>query len=245
LETPAGDCRKYVIVDVSEDIEPAPPGEGEMAILFIAEPDAISRGQCAELYWQVETPEPYEITLDEQLVEPVMGREVCPEETTTYHLIVHRPDGSIETARTVEVLDEIAGSTPTSGPGPGPTNTPAAPDTTPPAISSYTVNPLDFIYTYKTPGGAYCTETPTAFYFSATVTDAGGVASVVLDWTGSGVRNGPATLNPIGGNQYVHSLGLFLNPGLLSGFSITATDNASNTTTVYPTWSLDVEQCNY
>jgi hypothetical protein len=99
------------------------------------------------------------------------------------------------------------------------------------------VNPTDFIYSVP------CSETPTAYYFSVNVSDAGGVASVVLDWTGYGVRDGPVTMNFIGGNQYVYSLGAFQNDGAMDTFTITATDNASNSSTVSPSWYLIIELC--
>jgi hypothetical protein len=239
VETPQGDCRKYVIVDVSEDFELPPPEEAGIEIVFTAAPQEISRGQCAELYWEVQSPEPYEITLGDQLVEPVMGFEVCPEETTTYHLIVHRGEEPVERTQTIVVLGEgeVAGPTPTPGPGPAPTAPPPGPDTTPPSISGWSVNPTDFIYSVP------CSETPTAYYFSVNVSDAGGVASVVLDWTGYGVRDGPVTMNFIGGNQYVYSLGAFQNDGAMDTFTITATDNASNSSTVSPSWYLIIELC--
>ncbi|MGD2253418.1 MAG: hypothetical protein PVF70_10950 [Anaerolineales bacterium] len=237
VETPQGDCRKYVIVDVSEDFELPPPVETEIEILFAAAPQEISRGQCAELYWEVHSPEPYEITLGEYLVDPVMSVEVCPEETTTYHLIVHRGEEPVERTQTVVVLGEGGVAEPTPGePGPGPTAPPPAPDTTPPTISGESFSP-SFVYVY----GGTCT--PTDFYISVNVSDAGGVASVVLDWTGYGVRDGPVTMNFIGGNQYVYALGAFMQSGWLDGFSITATDNASNTSSVTPSWNLDIEAC--
>ncbi len=237
IETPEGECSKFIVVDVSEDFVPPPADSDEVAVFFIAEPEVIPRGTCAELYWEVGMPEPYEVTLEEELVEPAMGREVCPEETTTYHLVVHRPGEPVERSVTIEVLDEGEQPGPSGGPGPTTTTHPPAPDTTPPTISNPSVDPDDWIY--DVPGGC----TPNAFYISVEVTDAGGVASVILDWDGNGVRSGPATLNPIGGNLYVHSLGAFMQPGSLNGFSITATDNASNSSTVTPSWNLDIENC--
>ena len=74
------------------------------------------------------------------------------------------------------------------------------------------------------------------------VTDASGVANVRLNWKGSGVRNGPESMNYSGG-KYVKNLGLFVNTGSLSNFSITATDNAGNTSTLSRGWNLDIEEC--
>lgn len=238
VETPQGVCRKYVIVDVSEDVVLPPSVLDEIRIAFLAEPPQINRGECADLYWEIDMPEPYEVTLDDEFVEPVMAREVCPEATTTYLLTVHTQEGRLERTQTVEVLGEVAGPTPTTGPGATVTQ-PPAPDTTPPVITNWNVDPADYIFTHGT--GETCT--PAAFYFSVTVTDSGGVASVTLDWDGHGVRDGPAILNPIGGNLYVHSLGLFVNDGWLDNFSITATDYASNSSSVTPSWNLDVERC--
>lgn len=236
VETPQGECSKYVIVDVSEDVALPPPGSEEVFIVFIAEPEAVPRGACAELYWEVLMPEPFEISLDEEPVEPATGREVCPEETTSYHLVVHHPDGPIEEIRIIEVFDEGEGPGPTAGPGATATTQPATPDTTPPTISNYDVDPS---WVFDATG----TCTPTAFLISVDVSDSGGVASVVLDWTGVPVRDGPESMNFNGGNEYVYSLGAFMQPGQLGEFSITATDNASNSSTVYPTWNLDIEDC--
>jgi hypothetical protein len=140
-------------------------------------------------------------------------------------------------------------SKPASGPtntpaAPGPTNTPSAPaptsapapDTSPPTIKSASVSPNGFVYT----SDGSCT--PTAFNFSVKVTDSGGIANVVLNWSGSGVRSGPLNMNYSGG-KYVRTLGQFNNPGRLSGFKITATDKAGNTSSISPSWNLDVEQC--
>lgn len=230
IETPEGECSKFIVVDVSEDFVLPPTGSDDVFVFFIAEPEAIPRGACAELYWSVEMPEQYEVTLEEELVEPMMGREVCPEETTTYHLVVHRPGEPVERTVTIEVLGEG------EEPGPAATSQPPAPDTTPPTISNPSVD-----RNWVNVADTGCTDT--AFYFSVNVADASGVASVMLNWTGEEVRDGPATLNPIGGNLYVHSLGAFQQPGMLHSFSITATDNASNSSTVYPTWNLDIEDC--
>jgi hypothetical protein len=118
---------------------------------------------------------------------------------------------------------------------PADTPTPAA-DTTPPTIKNASVTPKDFVY--NTNGSC----SPTSFKFSVKVTDAGGVASVKLNWTGSGVRSGPVSMNK-SGSKYVKTLGQFVNTGILKGFSISATDNSGNTSSISPNWNLDVEQC--
>ncbi len=63
-----------------------------------------------------------------------------------------------------------------------------------------------------------------------------------LNWSGSGIRSGPENMNYSGG-KYVKDLGLFVNTGSLSNFTITATDNAGNSKTDSPSWNLDVEEC--
>ena len=46
------------------------------------------------------------------------------------------------------------------------------------------------------------------------------------------------------GSTYLKYLGLFNNAGLMTGFSITATDKAGNSSTLsLPGWNLEIEEC--
>jgi len=226
--------------DTSVTVEVLDGESDEEYIYFAANPPVINRGECSILVWEVRpfgdilpTIDGYEVGFDGEY-------EICLEETTNFLLV---SEFIPEYVLTVEVIDDDAGgnkpvevtSTPTAKPYIKPTDTPT-PDTTPPKISKASVSPNDFIY--NTNGSC----SPTTFKFSVKVTDASGISSVVLNWSGSGVRNGPEYMNFSGG-KYVNNLGLFVNTGSLSNFSITATDNAGNTKTKNLDWSLDVEEC--
>ena len=241
----------------------------ELEVRFEGEPRSIHRGECSYLHWEVFPPDSVETIFQGELVDPQGEVEVCPGESTLYELIAVRNESEVVSFVIIEVFDNdqivdddlitdtsgaavtvvasSVGPTPTKKPkndgssssNPIPTLTPVPPpaaDTTPPTIKNASVNPKDFVY--NTNGSC----SPTSFNFSVKVTDAGGVASVKLNWTGSGVRSGPVSMNKSGG-KYVKSLGQFVNTGKLKGFSITAKDKAGNTSTISPKWNLDVEQC--
>jgi hypothetical protein len=271
VETNEGTCSTWEFIDVGEEDftqEEIPP---ELNIVFDANPPEIHQDECSTLFWEVTPPEGGETLLDGQPVSPAGEQQVCPRETSFYELIAVRNDVGQSIFLAVNVLgegqpEEIAqeitltpaiGVTLTSPPpaqptathkpssgSSGPTSTPQAPpptnapaiDTSPPVIKSASVSPNSFVYTSNG------TCSPTAFKFSVKVTDSGGIARVVLNWTGSGVRSGPAAMN-LSGGKYFRNLGQFNNTGSLSGFTITATDKAGNKSTISPGWHLDVESC--
>ncbi len=234
--------------------------------IFEARPPVIDRGECSILFWEI-FPQAGKLPKLDGMEVPFQGEiEVCPQLTTPYVLasdfmpelfaiveVIGEGDDSSDPPATLDpnitptitlTPDPASTTTPTQEPGSvtptntpvsGPTNTPTA-DTTPPAISNASVSPSDFIYTTND------SCSPTAFNISVKVTDAGGVSSVSLNWTGSGVRSGPESMYYSAG-KYVKNLGLFINPGSLSNFSITATDTAGNTSTLSLGWNLDVELC--
>jgi hypothetical protein len=265
VESATGICRQWQTVYIEE-------GFGTPRSLFFeAHPPLIQRGECSILIWEI-LPQGERLPELQGMEVPFQGEmEVCPDETTPYFLT---SEVSPELVAIVEVIDEGenpddpssppdpnltptftmtpdpltsptptptpgpgASSTPTQTPGSGPTDTPI-PDAIPPLITNALVSPDDFIY--NTNGSC----SPTYFQFSVKVTDAGGISSVSLNWTGTGVRSGPVAMNYSGGGGvYFKNLGLFVNTGSLSSFSITATDNAGNSSTINPGWSLDVEEC--
>ena len=69
-------------------LPPEPSEEGE--IVFFVEPDVIPPGGCAALHWEVHPPA--EALLDGEGVPATGEREVCPEATTTYELLVPERD---------------------------------------------------------------------------------------------------------------------------------------------------------
>jgi hypothetical protein len=93
------------VVTVGEVLTPSPtvPPEGqEGGIDFLVVPELIAPGGCAILHWEVYPPA--EALLDGEVVPPGGEREVCPEQTTNYELLV--PER--EQARTVTVHVEAA-----------------------------------------------------------------------------------------------------------------------------------------
>jgi hypothetical protein len=160
------------------------------------------------------------------------------------------------------VLDGEGGTTgvtPTPGvtstPGPGVTSTPApgvtptstTPDTTKPVISNPSDN-TDIDYCFETCPGTSNDCGVESFFITVSVTDnvsSGNDISVTLNWTGSVVRSGPLSMHWSGtGSTYFRYIGSFQNSGMLSSFSITATDKAGNSAQLsLSSWQLDVEDC--
>ena len=267
IETETGICSAWEQVIVDEDMFEIFFPDPQLIIRFEGAPNAIQRGECSHLTWEVTPHDGGENFYMGQPVPPIGEVEVCPEESTLYELIAVRHESEMVSFVTIEVFDgegisEVDGITGTPEPGvtsvassivatptkkpkskssgssqQNPTSTSApAKDTTPPKIKNASVTPKDFVY--NTNGSC----SPTSFKFSVKVTDAGGVASVKLNWTGSGVRSGPVSMNK-SGSKYTKSLGQFVNTGKLKGFSITAKDKAGNTSQIKPNWKLDVEEC--
>jgi hypothetical protein len=267
IETDTGICSIWEQVIVDEDLFDVFFPEPEIHVQFEGNPPVIDRGECSHLTWEVTPHEGGDNYYQGQPVPPIGEVEVCPEESTLYELIAVRHESESVSFVIIEVLDgdqalesdgitgtpepgvtvvaSSGGATPTKKPKSGgsgssqkqPTSTTApAADTTPPKIKKASVSPKDFVY--NTNGSC----SPTSFKFSVKVSDAGGIASVKLNWTGSGVRSGPVSMNKSGG-KYVKSLGQFVNTGKLKGFTITAKDKAGNTSQIKTNWKLDVEEC--
>jgi hypothetical protein len=77
------------VVTIGRLFEPSPtsaPGREEGEISFFVEPEVIPAGGCAVLRWEVYPPAG--ALLDGEEVPPTGEREVCPEETTGYQLLV-------------------------------------------------------------------------------------------------------------------------------------------------------------
>ncbi len=73
------------------------------SVTFVARPDRVAAGGCAELRWDVEGVRA--VYLDGSPVTGHEGRRVCPRQKTTYTLRMELPDGSVETRRvTVDVF---------------------------------------------------------------------------------------------------------------------------------------------
>ena len=94
------------VLEVSPTV-PSEPGEGE--VIFVVEPSAIAAGECAKLRWEVQPPG--DALLDGETVPSQGEREVCPEETTVYELLV--PDR--DQVHTVTLHVEREGEPPPAG----------------------------------------------------------------------------------------------------------------------------------
>jgi len=119
---------------INPEEEPPPeephPGNGEPHILhFIAHRTELQPGECTALEWQVEGG--YRVEINGQSVNFADVMEVCPVETTSYHLLVDGGEGIVES----EVIIQVQGQT-DNQPPPAPTQPvapqPPAPTTVPP-----------------------------------------------------------------------------------------------------------------
>ncbi len=80
----------------------------------MVEPDVIPPGGCAMLHWKVIPPGDWPVLLDGREVPHIGEREVCPENTTPYELLVEAPGGP--QVRTVTL--HIEGAPPPEEPPP-------------------------------------------------------------------------------------------------------------------------------
>ncbi|MCJ7620433.1 MAG: hypothetical protein MUP64_09480 [Anaerolineae bacterium] len=109
---------------------------------FAARDSTVARGECTILEWVVEGAEGYPVFLNGAEVDSSGWRQVCPEELTTYELVVGAPGGPYEERVTIGLEGEPGSRpepllSPTSLP---PTTMPATP-TTPPSVPSPTTKP--------------------------------------------------------------------------------------------------------
>ena len=111
-------------------------------IQFAARDPTVARGECTILEWVVEGAEGYPVFLNDEEVDSSGWKQVCPEELTTYDLVVGAPGGPYEERVTIGLEGE-------PGPGPGlvlsptslpPTTMPPTP-TTPLSVPSPTTKP--------------------------------------------------------------------------------------------------------
>ena len=109
-------------------------------IQFAARDPTVAPGECTILEWVVERAEGSPVFLDREEVDSSGWKQICPDETMAYQLVVGAPGGPYEKKATVAVEGEHrpgVSSSPTSLP---PTALPATP-TTPPSIPSPTTPP--------------------------------------------------------------------------------------------------------
>ncbi len=223
--------------------EPGPEGGPEVFNLTI-EPGVISQGDCAVLRWEVVPPD-WPVLVNDEEVEPAGQREVCPQGTTTYQLVVEAPGGAQERSVTLSVEG--------GGPGVEPTAQQAATATPQP-----TAHPA-------------ATATPHAGGPTATTPPSGPTATTQAAATGADVwpsdlypdnqpqgniwvrvfNNGPGTLTNrkvrISG---VETRGTKTTPGSASSYNIVATEYTVNLApgqqqNINLGWQFDLNQYNY
>jgi len=81
-------------------------GEGPAPFFFrVIDPEAIPRGSCARLVWELppDFDDDWSAFLEGEPIKRMGDRAICPEETTTYHLVVEAPDGPREFELTLRV----------------------------------------------------------------------------------------------------------------------------------------------
>ncbi len=96
------------VVTVGEVVEPSPTArtEGEeREIAFLVQPELIASGDCAVLRWEVAPPA--DALLNGEVVPPTGEREVCPEETTDYQLLVPEWDQAKTVTLHVERPEQV------------------------------------------------------------------------------------------------------------------------------------------
>jgi hypothetical protein len=95
----------------------------------------VARGECTILEWVVEGAEGSPVFLNGEEVDSLGWRQVCPQETTAYELVVGAPGGPYE-ERAIVVVEGEPGPGVSSSPAPvPPTSVPATPTTLPSAPS--------------------------------------------------------------------------------------------------------------
>jgi len=101
------------------NVLPIPGAEPE--IEFRAREESIERGECTYLEWEVQGAEDYPVFLGGEQVDASGVKSVCPEETTTYELVIGAPGGPYVERVVIQVG---------SGSGPAPTSAPPPPAAT-------------------------------------------------------------------------------------------------------------------
>jgi hypothetical protein len=120
---------------------PIPRAEPE--IEFRAKRDAIKRGDCTYLEWEVRGAEDYPVFLEGERVGGTGRETVCPGETTMYKLVVGAPGGPYEQRVVIQV--EWA-------PAPAPTSQPSVATATPLPPTPMPVSPTSAPGPSPTPG---------------------------------------------------------------------------------------------
>ncbi len=139
-------------------VTPPPPvtSAPPPAVVFVADSENLTAGQCTNLRWQVGNASA--ASLDGTSVDLVGARQVCPQATTTYRMSASGPGGKVEKTVTLTVTHI--------------TITATVPDTNGPSITNVAHSPA-FIW-----DGSSCGTTTANI--TAKVNDPSGVASVTL-----------------------------------------------------------------
>ena len=96
--------------------EELPPEGGEFPAYFqIVDPEAIPRGACATLVWEVGDAEEAFVIVNGEVVPPAGNVRICPEETARYELLVEGPEGP----QIREIILQVVGAEGEGGPSEG------------------------------------------------------------------------------------------------------------------------------
>lgn len=200
--------------------EPEPGGEAHIIHFFAQKPE-IEPGECTAIEWLVEGG--YGVELNGQRVDFGGGMDVCPPETTAYHLMVDGGDVLLEREVVIHVIGQPSGEgdhppeePESTEPAPPPTQNPAS--TEPPTGSPIAT----------TPPPANCFSSATNFITDLAITDiyAGNMPKGQF-WVRI-TNHGPATCQSV----YFKFLGCAVvaypkagGPGIASSASIPVTLN--------------------
>jgi hypothetical protein len=95
--------------------EPAPGGEEPPIYFQVVEPEAIARGTCAKLSWEVDVGTDSTLTINGREIPPASAVKICPEETTKYELLVQNPEGVSKREIILTVMETLGGGVPEEG----------------------------------------------------------------------------------------------------------------------------------
>jgi hypothetical protein len=124
VEAPDGIVSRQVTVTVGDEpaadtptpeVEPAPGGKEPPIYFQVVEPEAIPRGTCAKLSWEVDVGTDSTLTINGQEIPPASAVKICPQETAKYELLVKHPGGVSKREIILTVMETLGGGVPEEG----------------------------------------------------------------------------------------------------------------------------------
>jgi hypothetical protein len=144
------DCVKWfgATFDAIIEVQKAPHSAEDLPVVtrFEVEPNSISQGQQATLFWEYTNGTSARLDPGGQEVGPSGSQVVSPDHTITYRLVVINATGSVQRTTKLRVQP---GHGPGPGPGPSPSTSPSPPPSSPTnlAVSSVRSDGFDFTWT--------------------------------------------------------------------------------------------------